>query len=80
MATRLSPEAWFHIEDLYRSGLSAKQIAKRYGVSPSTVHHRSALHRWRDTARAAKPALAERLEQAVDRLETILKRMPGGNQ
>ncbi|MBC8748523.1 MULTISPECIES: hypothetical protein [Paraburkholderia] len=76
MGVRLSPDTWSQIEADYRAGRPAKRLAKIHGVSASAIFHRSSLERWRDTPRvAAKPTQAERIEQAADRLEAILKRM-----
>ncbi|WP_213764033.1 hypothetical protein [Caballeronia sp. dw_19] len=81
MAIRLSPEAWFQIEAEYRAGSTAKQLAKRYGVSPSAIHHRSSVERWRDTPRtAAKPTQSERLERVAARLENVARVLLAGRK
>lgn len=76
MTTHLSSEAWAEVERLYRSGTSAKVLAKRYRIAPGTIHARSCKEKWRETGRrAAKPTQAQRIEQAVSKLETILQRI-----
>jgi uncharacterized protein YjcR len=76
MGVRLSEESWIAVEAAYRTGISAKVLSKRYGVSSSSIHRRSSREKWRNIpVRAAALTQAERLEQAVDRLETIMQRM-----
>jgi hypothetical protein len=76
MSTHLSDEAWAEVERLYRSGASAKVLAKRYRIASGTIHSRSCKEKWRETCvRAAALTQAERIERAVNKLETILQRM-----
>jgi transposase-like protein len=73
MAIRLSNEVWQEIEVSYRAGSTAKQLARRHGVSASAIFHRSSSERWRDTPRAvATPSPVERLERVADRLENLV--------
>ncbi|MFM0300386.1 hypothetical protein PQQ99_09730 [Paraburkholderia sediminicola] len=72
MSTYLSEEAWAEVERLYRSGASAKMLAKRYGIQPGTIHSRSCNEKWRLTrVRAAAPSKIERLESVAARLESV---------
>ncbi|MGF6857337.1 hypothetical protein [Paraburkholderia sp. CI3] len=76
MAIRLSDQAWQEIEVSYRAGSTAKALARHFGISASSIFHRSSAERWRATPRAAAtPTQAERIELAVSKLETILQRI-----
>ncbi|TDY23580.1 hypothetical protein B0G81_3962 [Paraburkholderia sp. BL6665CI2N2] len=80
MTTPLSSADWAEIEAEYRAGMPAKVLAQRYSIRPGTIHSRACKKKWRETrVRAAAQTQAERLERAVDRLETILQRVPRAN-
>lgn len=47
---RMSTAQWDALRREYASGTTAKALAGRYRVSPSTIYSRASGERWRDAA------------------------------
>lgn len=57
---KVSTEQWSSIRSIMEAGGAAEQVAKRFGIQPSTIHKRGTKERWATPNRVR--ALAQRSE------------------
>ena len=73
---RTSDSVWEAVKGAYVLGQgSCRQLAERYGLSPTSVSNHCKRQQWRKEAKAAKANMARHVDQKIaERAETIAER------
>lgn len=56
---------WPAVEADWRTGIAVRELARRHGISASTIYRRARKHRWQRAAKPAAPAVVRAAKAAV---------------